>query len=288
MVPISPDTRRSCRCRLRRIALALAAVPCLAGTAHAQRVLDGYALGARDATRHRLPVDLTEVSGLAVTADGRLLAHDDERAEIRTIDPATGEIVASFGLGRLGVNGDFEGIAVVDQRVYLITSDGRLYEFPLAADGERTEYRRTDTGLGPVCEIEGLDHDSRTGSLLIACKQMHEGGPPGIYAWDLREGRLEPRPRFALRDGRGRPLRVHPSGIAVHPASGHLVLVAARQRRLIEMDREGRVIAEVRLRGDHPQAEGIAFLADGTLAIADEGGNGRARLALYAPSPGRP
>lgn len=282
-VPIPHDTTRPRRFRRSRgLALALIAVPCLAGTVRAQQaVLDGYAMGARDATRHRLPADLTEVSGLAVTDDGRLLAHDDERAEIRTIDTTTGGIVATFGLGRLGLAGDFEGIASAGDRVFLITSAGVLYEFPLAADGERTEYRRVDTGLGPVCEVEGLDHDSRTASLLIVCKQMYEGGPPGIYGFDLRRGRLEARPRFALRDAGGRPLKVNPSGIAVHPESGNLIVVAARQRRLIELDRAGRVLANIRLRGSHPQPEGIAFLPDGTLAIADEGAGGRARLALY-------
>jgi len=35
-------------------------------------------------------------------------------------------------------------------------------------------------------------------------------------------------------------------------------------------------------KGDHKQAEGIEMTRDGRLLIADEGGKGRARLAVYA------
>lgn len=265
-----------------------AIIACVAGPVNAQKaVLDAYSLAPRDATRHPLPADLTEVSGLDVTDDGRLLAHDDERGEVRIVDPATGRITGSFGPGRFGLSGDFEGIASVADRIYLITSAGLLFEFPDALPGERTRFQRIDTGLGRVCEVEGLDHDVRSNALLIACKQMHEGGPPGIYAFDLQRRRLELEPRFVLRDRSGRPLRVHPSGIAVHPGSGHLIVVAARERRLIELDRTGRWLAEYRLRGGHRQPEGIAFLRDGTLVIADEGGNGRGMLSLYRPSSDR-
>lgn len=252
----------------------------LAAAPSQQAALERWSFDAGPSTHVQLADALTEVSGLAVRPDGRLFAHDDERAEIHELDAVTGRRLARFGPGRTPLSGDFEGLAWADDRFFLITSEGTLAEFPAAADGERTEYRRHVTGLSRVCEVEGLAHDARSRSLLIACKRMYEGGPPGIYAFDLASRALELRPRYAVRTlSRD---EVEPSGIVVDPSTGHLLVVAARQRMVLELDRSGRTVAERPLRrGSHPQAEGIEVLADGTLVISDEGGNGRGRLSWY-------
>ena len=75
--------------------------------------LEDYGLRAGDATSRELPRRLREVSGLAMTADGRLLAHHDEAAVVFEIDDASGRVVKQFQLADLDapVAGDFEGIA---------------------------------------------------------------------------------------------------------------------------------------------------------------------------------
>jgi uncharacterized protein YjiK len=78
---------------------------------------------------------------------------------------------------------------------------------------------------------------------------------------------------------------VHPSGIEVTPGGDGLVLVAARERLLIEIDMEGHVLWVAHLsHKHHRQPEGIAFGTDGRLYISDEGGNGRGTLTWYAPA----
>jgi uncharacterized protein YjiK len=80
----------------------------------------------------------------------------------------------------------------------------------------------------------------------------------------------------------GLPRRLSASGIEIHEETGRLVLVAAREGRIVELDQDGRIFAWARLRsGSHRQPEGITFLRDGGLAIADEGGSGAARLTIY-------
>ena len=54
---------------------------------------------AAPAQQRRLPRRLREISGLAVTSDGRLFGHDDERAVIYEIDVEGGQIVKSFAIG---------------------------------------------------------------------------------------------------------------------------------------------------------------------------------------------
>lgn len=259
----------------------------LAGSASAQApaaLLDGWDPRAAAVSRHELAGALREVSGLAVTTEGRVFAHNDERAEIHELDPATGQRLRRFGLGRDELTGDFEGLAWAEGRFFLISSDGTLHEFPEALDGERVEYRRHETGLGSVCDVEGLAFDARTRALLIACKTMYEDGAPAIYAFELAGMSLERAPRYTIRLPDGGEL--NPSGIVVHGRSGRLLLVAARQRLLIEMDRNGSVLATRELeRRTHRQPEGIELLPDGSLVIADEGAGDPARLTVIPATP---
>ena len=74
-----------------------------------------------------------------------------------------------------------------------------------------------------------------------------------------------------------------PSGVTVVPGSGNLLIVAARQRALLEVTADGELLAATALprRKAHRQAEGIAISPAGDLIIADEGGKGRGRLSVY-------
>lgn len=275
-----PRARRIPRAR---IAWALLCAAPLAAGPPATSILTRWDLETGPSAVQDLPGQLTEVSGLAVSPDGRIFAHSDENGEVTELDPATGSRIARFGIGRSPVAGDFEGIAWADGRLFLITSEGTIAEFPAGRDDTRVEYRRHVTGLNRTCEVEGLAHDARAGALLVLCKRMYEGGPPGIYAFELGPMRLDPRPRHVVRAPSGDA--VDPSGIVVHAETGHMLVLAARQRRIIELDASGRPVAERELRRSvHRQAEGIELLADGTLLIADEGAGRRARLSWYRPA----
>jgi hypothetical protein len=61
-----------------------------------------------------LPRDLDELSGIALTRDGRLLAQGDERAQISEIDYRRGVVTKQFVVGHPTLKADLEGIAVAD------------------------------------------------------------------------------------------------------------------------------------------------------------------------------
>lgn len=277
-------------CGRARVA-ALASVLLGAGAAPAlgQGVIDRYALGRRDAVQVDLPRDLREVSGLAVTTDGRFFTHGDEEAEIFEIDPASGRAVRKFVLGEKTARGDFEGIAVSGSRFFLVTSEGGIVEFTAGENGARVAYT-VHRGLPDEdCEVEGLEYDGRTDSLLLACKTPLRKALESrlvVFAFSLATMQPSGEPRFAipldfLRDA-GVSRNLSPSGIALHPTSGTFFVLAAREHLLVEVSADGRPLG-VRPLSDrvHRQPEGIAFTADGTLWIADEGGNGRAALTRY-------
>lgn len=245
-------------------------------------MVERYDLETR-AGRFDLPGRLDEISGLAFTGDGRLFGHDDERARLHEIDPATGAVGKSFDLGDDLVRGDFEGIAIAGERFFLVTSVGMLYEFREGADGSDVPFRVTDLELGS-CEVEGLDHDMTDDALLVACKVTRD--PENIVvhriALDPARGALPP---LMIQKAHLMPLGLgtdfDPSGVVVDPA-GTILLVSGRYEKLIEVTRNGEVVSGVQLsRGRHPQPEGIEIAPDGALLVADEKNGQDPRLTRY-------
>jgi uncharacterized protein YjiK len=232
---------------------------------------------------------LQEVSGLAVSLDGRLFAHHDERAILYQIDPETGGILKAFSAGFMGVPGDFEGIAIAGDRFFLITSDGQLVEFREGEDGSSVEYQVHVTGLGARCEMEGLAFDPAEGVLLLPCKTARDRVLEDyivvfVVPLDTLEPAVLPRIFCPLEELKAMDVddKFHPSAIEVHPETGSILLVAAREEALLEFSPQGRLLAAKELkRKSHPQPEGLAFLPDGTLVLADEGQGERGRLTRY-------
>ena len=253
-----------------------------------------YHLTADSAKRLILPKELQEISGLAMTTDDRLLAHDDEKGIIYEIDYRTGSLVKSFMLSdnSTPVLDDFEGIAVADGSIFLVTSSGRVYQCREGGDGEAVTYNVYTTGVGRDSEIESLAYEPKDRTLVFMTKNSLSASHKGIltlYKWSIDDKKLIedaqiaiPVADFALSI---KSKSFRPSSIERHPQSGTYFVVAAQECAIAEISPGGQVIAVAELPKDlHRQAEGITFSAQGTLFISDEGGNRRASLTLYTPS----
>ena len=252
--------------------------------------LDGYDLDSSDPVQYDISRSMREVSGLAMNARGQLFAHNDERAIVARIDPATGETVETFRAGRNGVRADFEGMTFAGSRIFLVASGGEMLEFAEGGNDESVEYTRADIGSDKQCrEIEGLDYDASNNALLLVCKFTRTRALRDhlvILRYSLRSHRLEPEPAYSIPldflEARDLDTELSPSGLAIHPRVNTLFILAARENLIVEMDRSGEVLGVAKLRGKvHHQAEGIAFASDGTMYIADEGGSGKATLTVY-------
>jgi uncharacterized protein YjiK len=265
-------------------ALALATLGLDGGT------LSQYDFGAPPADRWILPNALSEISGLAFDTQGRLFAHGDERAIIYQLDPATHEIVKRFAFGRPAVHGDFEAIAFAGSRVALTTSDGVVYVGEEGRDGESVGYTKYVTGVGERCEVEGLEYDADERAFLFACKTPRVRvlrGRLTVLQWRPdrpAEGTtarlIVPLASVAQRTGLA---EFHPSELARDPGTGHFLLLAGRERAIIELTPEGDIVGAARLKhARHRQPEGLAFDRDGSLLVSDEANGDRATLTRYA------
>jgi uncharacterized protein YjiK len=265
-------------------------IACGCGVAGDSDRLARYALSNDSMQQWKLPSALREISGLALSTDNRLFAVTDEAAVVFEIDFRNGALIKAFAFDDPPVRGDFEGIAWLAGRIYLTTSDGVLYSAAEAADGEHVNATRVDTGLGKFCEIEGLTGEPELGQLFFACKEARKDREPSdaaIYAWSIGDRSIIRRIDLPFADIE-RALgadHFNPSGLVIDGESGHFLIVAARQHSLIELDRTGRLVAAHRFRQSqrHRQSEGIELTSDGRLLISDEGGDKKARLAVYQP-----
>lgn len=243
--------------------------------------LDSIAWSHPDRTA--LPGGLKEVSGLAVLPDGRLLAHDDERGLVSVLDGKSGKRVAQFSLGPGMPRADFEGIALLGDRLFLSTSSGRVYETRVGRDGEQVPFRIHDTQLGSLCELEGLAADPRAGVLLMSCKEPHAPELHGltvVFAWSPA-GNGSQEIRFGAQEDAfeaGKVKTFRPSAVELLPG-GDLLILSAADRAIAHVTPPATVNCVHRLAAPHPQAEGLARFADGRLAVADEGSP--AHLTFY-------
>ena len=225
-----------------------------------------------------------------MTPDDRVFAHNDEHATIYEIDYREGRLIKAFAMGERPVRGDFEGMTIVDERFYLVTSDGGIYESREGEDDERMLFNFYGTGVGRRCEVEGLAFEPSDRSLLLLCKSPRDDSLEdvvAIFRWSLDHREMAqdelltiPRSQFtAALDTKS----FSPSGIERHPRTGNYLIVAAAQSAIAEVTPQGRVLAVRALpNGTHRQVEGITIISDLTLLLADEGGNRRARLTLYS------
>jgi len=240
----------------------------------------------------KLPKKLRELSGLALTSDERLLGVTDEIAIVYEIDYENGRLVKAFAFGDPAIRGDFEGIAVLEDTVWLMTSKGDIFGAREGADGEHVSFQHFDTGLGKYCELEGLGQDRVNNLLVLACKKMNKKrGELKLFDLSVTDSdvsvvddMLLPEKAIAeLIDSK----HVNPSGVAIEAESGRRIMVAARQRAIFQLSGDGELIDAILLQKKkrHKQAEGIEITSDGRLLIADEGGDGKARLAVYRMAP---
>jgi uncharacterized protein YjiK len=253
-------------------------------------ILSSYSFTAKHAVATELSKELREISGLALSADGRLYAHNDEEGTVFVLDALSGAELRRFDLGDVHIRGDFEGIAVANGTLWLVTSDGALYACEDPGSGRRTPYRRYCTPLSRGNDVEGLCFDPVSGNLLLACKGdagAGEAGDKAVYEFSIAGKELVPAPRFLLP---GKTLsrisgrkKFGPSGITWHPGSQTFLLISSQGRYILEMSADGRILGHARLSATmHRQPEGIAVLRDGSIVISDEGKQ-RGRLTRYMP-----
>ncbi|TCZ68284.1 hypothetical protein E0486_14535 [Flaviaesturariibacter aridisoli] len=245
-----------------------------------------------------LPASLDEISGISFIDNTHLLAIEDLTPTLYVLNLSGKPVIERrITFRKSGTSKfDVEDVALVNGTAYVLWSHGDLFAIHNWRNAPQTE--ELDTRLSKKNNTEGLCFDSRTGHLLIACKNASgledaKKSTRSIYAFDPARKQLLPDPVLVidhkeLKKAIGSKAGFYPSAIAVHPQSGFYFVLSTRDTKgLAVFDQSGKLrgfqVIDPRLL---PQPEGLCFASDGTLYISTEARKGQpARVLAFAPAP---
>ena len=243
--------------------------------------------------RWDMPDELREISGLSYYDKDQLACVQDEKGILYIYDLKEQKIVLRQ---KFGEDGDYEGVEIVDGIAYVLKSNGDIYYFK---PGDR-KVEKIKTELTAKNDTEGLAFQKSASELLIACKEN-----PGIknemldksraiYRIDLNTKSFDSKHRYLIKNksfkdmlakkdlNEKKHMPFKPSGIAVHPVTGHIFVIATVGPLLAILDARGEIIDMIPL---DPliflQPEGITFSPSGDLYISSEGRGGKGYILKF-------
>ena len=227
-----------------------------------------------------MPNNLKEISGLSYYKGNQLACVNDEEGKVFMYDFVKKEVVNEIPFGK---NGDYEGIEVVGDEVFVLKSNGKLKSFKIGLAFER----EIDCSSPDVIEYEGLSYNPKSKNLLLAAKERvkDKDDKKMIYAYDFDRKTLFKHiaiPQDQVRDeANGKKFK--PSGIAVSPTSGQLFIISSDGKKLLVLAEDGRKEALYSLNPDtFVQPEGICFSPNGDLFISSEGKGGDGYILKFS------
>ena len=254
-----------------------------------------------------LPSKLMEISGLSYhSSSGQLLAVNDEKGHFYFVDIESGDITRDVDFGK---KGDYEGIELVGDVVYVVKNNGNLYGYNLKNE-ESLEVIKAP--LSPSNDVEGLAYDSKTNALILACKGNSSltkieiiKDKKSFYSFSLANNTFDESPVLTFTDaslvecwqemGNGAELskkkrekrikrieKYSPSAIAIHPITKDIYSISSVGNTLVIADSNGTLKSVHHLDGDiHRQPEGLTFDNQGNMYISNEGRGLVAKIYRY-------
>ena len=225
-----------------------------------------------------LPSVLNEVSGIAFLGLDRIAGIQDEKGSILIYNFKQSHIEKEIDFAG---KGDFEGIAIKDDTAYVLESDGTIYKIDDFLNTAKVE--KFETFFNAENDLEGLFYDKSQDRLLLAVKSLdpNSENQKGIYAAQLPSLQVKKEPVIKLTfeeevfneiREKKRGETFFPSEIAIDPSTGEIIILEAREPRLLILDPSGVPKKLYRLdKKLFPQPEGLGFDPSGNLYISNEG-----------------
>ena len=245
-----------------------------------------------------MPVSLHEISGIAFYKGNpdTVYAEEDENGKLYYLPP--GDKKASYY--KFGKHGDYEDVAICNNTVLLLRSNGTLFSFPMsvihqpeAEENDVTEWK----DLLPKGEYESLYADEMSKRIYILCKNCQDEKDTKMangYIFELgNDGKISQNGTFTIDVKEiealtgEKKIRFHPSALAWNPRTNEWYIISSVNKLLVVTDSNWKVTATYRLNPAlYIQPEGIAFDRNGNLYISNEGGDLHSGNILKTPFKG--
>ena len=242
-----------------------------------------------------LPSSLQEISGTVIIDSNTIACIQDENGILFLYDMQHYRIRKEI---TFGLNGDYEGIAKVNHTLYILRSDGVIFEIENYLD-KKLVVKEYKTGI-PAINNEGICYDEANNRLLIGEKgkinnEKQFADQRFIYEFDLKTKTLNQKALinintnsinlFAKANHIVIPLQKNKSGkingygfkfntseLAIHPVTKELYVLSAKDHCIFIFSLTGQLLHIEKL---NPilfnKPESLSFYENGNLLVSNEG-----------------
>lgn len=232
--------------------------------------------------KFNMPESLLEISGIAFykgKSDTVYSIQDEEGSVFRQKWGVKHQKNVSFAS-----KGDYEDIAIFNEKVFVLKSNGHLYSFPFSETvKEKAEHVKVSKKLVPKGEYESLYADPETQKVYVLCKscpvdKKKKTSTGYVLNYDLKLDSLIPESTFSIDLEQIKKLNpklkasLSPSALTKNPKTKEWYILASANKLLVIADENWKVKQVHRLNSSiYNQPEGIAFDNDMNLYISNEG-----------------
>lgn len=242
-----------------------------------------------------LPTILHEISGLAIIDSTSIACVQDEDGVLFIYNIKSRKITQQH---TFGLKGDYEGITLVNDLLYILRSDGVLFEIK-DYQSKKLKVKTYSTRV-PAINNEGLCYDVQNNRLLIGAKGKVNKDPMNknvrfIYGFDLKTKTLNQSPAFSFntsdinvtakmqginfpkkQNKKGESIehgfKFNTSEIAIHPTTQQLFVLSATDHVLFIFNKNANLEYIEQLNPiTFNKSEGLDFFTNGDMLISNEG-----------------
>lgn len=240
----------------------------------------GYDLSKPD--KFNMPSSLLEISGIAFykgSGDTIYSIQDEDGKLFRQ----KWDVKKQYNM-KFGSKGDYEDLAIFNEMVFILKSNGTIYSFPFS-DAVKKESDRVKERKGsvPKGEYEGMYADPQTNKLYILCKSCEQDKKMKqvtgyVFDYQSESDSLVAVGDFKIDVSQLKKLNpklktsLNPSALAKNPGTDEWYVLSSTNKLLLVTDANWKIKAAYKLNSStFSQPEGIAFDQQMNLYISNEG-----------------
>ena len=242
----------------------------------------------------KLDILIKEISGVIWdTHKNQFIAHNDEKPQVYFLDRGAGTIMgAPFVFNES--KGDYEDIAMINEDIYVLRSDGAIFKIGMDSTGKRHSSDLGKIGLSDKNDFETLYYDPEIKALVMLCKNCGSDDKKTVSAFAYYPDSIGfvITPLYQIDAAKIKELspretsKFQPSSARVHPVLKKLFIISSASNQLVIAGTNGEVEGVYMLAKKlFPQPEGLTFKSNGEMFIANEGVTSKATLLKFIYTP---
>jgi uncharacterized protein YjiK len=237
----------------------------------------------------KLDLKIKEISGVVWdNHKDEFIAHNDEKGIIFYLDKNNAGIVREFQFSTS--KGDYEDIAMANDIVYVLRSDGMLYRIVTDSSGKQKSFDLGKIELPGAVDFEALYFDPDKKAVIMICKNCDADDKKIVsaYAYYPDSIGFVNKPIYSIDVAKVKELspretsRFQPSAARIHPVLKKIFILSSASNQLVITDTNGNVEGVYMLAKKlFPQAEGLTFKTNGEMFISNEALGEKATLLKF-------